>query len=271
MQGCWWFRQRRTTRDNVLNGSAEYFFHSLRDDTDFVTLITIFSGAKEFAHLLDPKASSHGRMAKKARKELYSQVEELEKHLDARRADLGIDESATLKKDSRVSVGSAGQRKARALLWAHLLRYDMNGDKALMAEQRKLLDLAPPLLQSMANISQAHGWLKTSLLCLRLQAALAQAVPLGFTPVAQLPGVELEEAERVAVEGGYEGDKWLDRLILDKQGEKAGVNQLEKGEKEDKMQLSQEAREVAKGWYKLDVVSAEFKGELCCLCCSTHE
>jgi translocation protein SEC63 len=194
-------------------------------------------------------------MAKKARKEVYSQVEELETELDARRLELGVEEAATLKKDSRATVESAGQRKARALLWAHLLRFDLQ-DGALKGEQQRLLELAPPLLQSLANISQAHGWLKTSLLCLRLQAALAQALPVGYTLVAQLPGLEMEEAERVAVEGGFEGEAWLDKLVVGAEKETEKV-----GEKGEGAKLGTEAKEVAKGWHKLDLVSAEFKGE----------
>lgn len=65
-------------------------------------------------------------MDKKARKEVYGQVEELEKALDNRRAELGLEESAMMRKDSRVGVEGAGQRKARALLWAHLLRYELD-------------------------------------------------------------------------------------------------------------------------------------------------
>ena len=129
-------------------------------------------------------------------------------------------------------------------------------------EQLKLLQLAPPLLQSLQNISQAHGWLKTSLLCLRLQGALAQALPVGLSPLAQLPGVSLEEAEKMSVERGYEGDKWLDRFVSGEAGKKGNVQTEEgdKGEKEVGQGLGEEAWEVARGWNRLEVVSAEFKG-----------
>lgn len=52
-------------------------------------------------------------------------MEELEKALDARREELALEESITIKPDSRIAVGSASQRKARVLIWAHLLRYKL--------------------------------------------------------------------------------------------------------------------------------------------------
>jgi translocation protein SEC63 len=103
-----------------LNGTAELFFHYLRDDTDILSLISLLSCALELVPLLASKKSS-----KKERKERQGAVDKLEKELDTKREALGIDEDPVMKKESRVGVTSAASKRARALLWAHLLRVDL--------------------------------------------------------------------------------------------------------------------------------------------------
>jgi len=107
------------TRDGILNTTAESFFHQLRDDTDFISLIAILASAAEISALLGKKGS------KKEKKERQSKVEELEKVIEARREELGVDENVMMKQENRVEVKTAPARRARALLWAHLLRMDL--------------------------------------------------------------------------------------------------------------------------------------------------
>jgi len=107
------------TRDGILNTTAESFFHQLRDDTDFISLIAILASATEIAAILGKKGS------KKEKKERQSKVEELEKVIEARREELGVDENVMMKQENRVEVKTAPVRRARALLWAHLLRMDL--------------------------------------------------------------------------------------------------------------------------------------------------
>ena len=118
-QGRWWFSQRRMTRDGILNTTAESFFHQLRDDTDFISLIAILASAAEISALLGKKGS------KKEKKERQTKVEELEKVIEARREELGVDENVMMKQENRIEVKTAPARRARALLWAHLLRMDL--------------------------------------------------------------------------------------------------------------------------------------------------
>lgn len=120
-QGKWWFSQRRHTRDGVLNPTAEHFFYHLKDDTDFSTLINILAGSAEFIPLL----SGQKKGSKKDRKDRQNKVEELEKELEKRREELGVDDSPLMRKDSQVLTSTAVSRRARALLWAHLLRVDI--------------------------------------------------------------------------------------------------------------------------------------------------
>jgi len=107
------------TRDGILNTTAESFFHQLRDDTDFISLIAILASAAEIAAILGKKGS------KKEKRERQSKVEELEKVIEARREELGVDENVMMKQENRVEVKTAPARRARALLWAHLLRMDL--------------------------------------------------------------------------------------------------------------------------------------------------
>ena len=107
------------TRDGILNTTAEIFFHQLRDDTDFISLITILASAAEIHALLGKKSS------KKEKKERQSKIEELEKVIEARREELGVDENVMMKQENRIEVKTAPARRARALLWAHLLRMEL--------------------------------------------------------------------------------------------------------------------------------------------------
>ena len=136
-QGRWWFSQRRLTRDGILNGTAELFFHYLQEDTDYVSLVALLSCALEFAPLLGGKR----RGSKKERKERQARVDELDKELDAKREDMVVVDDPRMKKENRVVVSTAVARRARALLWAHLLRFDLK-DKEL--ESGKL----PPSVRS---------------------------------------------------------------------------------------------------------------------------
>lgn len=107
-------------------------------------------------------------------------------------------------------------------------------------DQHHILRTSQPLLTALANISQAHGWLNTSLLCLRLQSALTQSVPVGASPIAQLPGIDLDRAEELQVK--YDGKKWAENFAAKETGE---------------------AATVAMTWPSARVENAEFKGASC--------
>jgi len=114
------------TRDNILNTTAELFFHQLREDTDFLSLVTLLASALEFQAILGGKK----RGSKKQRKERQARIDDLEKELERKREEWGVEESVMMRKESRIGVGSAVAKRARALLWAHFLRVDLQ-DKEL--------------------------------------------------------------------------------------------------------------------------------------------
>jgi len=233
--GRWWFRQRRLTRDGILNGTAELFFHQLREDTDFISLITILASALEFQAVLGRKQKG----SKKQRKERQARIEELETELDKKRAELCVDESPTMRAESRASVTTAVARRVRALLWAHLLRFELEPE--LQQEQLEVLRTVPPLLNGLTNIALAHNWLRVSLLCFNLQPRLVQAVPSTHLALGQLPNISLDEAQELEITKNAGGRRWIEKFI------KADVEGKD------------EAKKVAKIWPRLEVVSAEFK------------
>ncbi|OCF32886.1 translocation protein SEC63 [Kwoniella heveanensis BCC8398] len=234
--GRWWFAQRRLTRDGILNPTAEVFFHQLRDDTDFISLISLIASALEFTAVLGGKK----RGSKKARKERQAKIDDLEKVLDARKAEVGVEESPIMKKESRVNVTSAVAKRARALLWAHLLRVDLN-DPELEADKLSVLRVTPLLLNALLNISLSHNWLNTTLLCIRLQPALVQALPADVSPLAQFPDITPEKGTEMQIVNKADGVRWLEKWI------KADIKDVD------------EAQEIAKYWPRLEIVDAEFR------------
>lgn len=137
MQGRWWFSQQRNTRDGILNTTAEIFFHQLREDTDFISLIAILASATELSLLLNKKKGG-----KKEKKERQSKIEELDKVVEARMEELGIEGNVMMKQEHRVEVKTVPGRRAKALLWAHLLRIKLedqemkSGESALVSKYK---------------------------------------------------------------------------------------------------------------------------------------
>ncbi|ORY28616.1 Sec63 Brl domain-domain-containing protein [Naematelia encephala] len=235
--GRWWFAQRRLTRDGILNPTAELFFHQIRDDTDFVSLVTLLASALELNAILGNKKKA----GKKERKERQSKLEGLEKEVERRRIEFGVEESPIMKKDSRVTVTTAVARRAKALLWAHMLRIDLD-DAEFQLELESVLRATPPLINAMLNIALAHNWLNTSLLVTKLQPSLAQGLPANASPLAQLPGISPEQAIELEIVKSLEGRRWLEKWV-----------------KTDSDSVSTEAKEVAKRWPQLEITHAEFK------------
>ncbi|ODO07438.1 translocation protein SEC63 [Cryptococcus wingfieldii CBS 7118] len=234
--GRWWFTQRRLTRDNILNATADIFFQHLKEDTDFTNLIAIIAASLEVAAVV-----GGSKVDKKTKKAKQSKVEELEETITKVKAENFIQEDPIMRKSSRVPVTSGADRRARALIWAHLLRIEIT-DSEMRVDQLAVLRVLPPLLNALNNISQTRSWLGVSLRCIELQPALVQAVPAGVYPLAQLPGISFEKAFEEQVVRKAEGDLWLEKWVSSREGH-------------------DEAFEVAKYWPRLEVVDAEYKVE----------
>lgn len=60
----------------------------------------------------------------------------MEKELDAKRDAVDMDEDPTMKAESRMGVHTAAARRARVLLWAHMLRHDLADPELAQGELR---------------------------------------------------------------------------------------------------------------------------------------
>ena len=138
------------TRDGILNPTAEFFFHNLKDDTDFSTMITIFASAFEFVPIL----SGRRKGGKKERKERQGKIEELEKEIEAKKAEWELEDSVVMRKESKVGVTSAAARRARALLWTHLLRMDLEDEEMRQGHLLTWPDIAKLTPQSFLQCSR---------------------------------------------------------------------------------------------------------------------
>ena len=207
-----------------------------------------------------PLLSGKTRGSKKERKERQAKVDELDKVLEARREKMLVLEDANMRKENQVGVNTAAAKRARALLWAHLLRLDLE-DKELEAgmsllcitpvlsilmfptEQLSILKTLPGLLKALLNISLAHNWLSTSTLVVQLQASLVQALPPSASPLAQILDVDPEEAFELSTKNRAEGRLWA---------EKAAKKDIVNGT----------AKDALRYWPRLEITDASFKGEL---------
>lgn len=195
------------------------------------------------------------KVSKKTKKAKQSKVEELEAKINEIKEQNGIEEDPLMKVTSRVGVTSGADRRARALIWAHLLRIDLddaemrNGQLSnnrktshanVIVDQLAVLRVLPPLLNAITNIALAHNWLSVSLRCIQLQPALVQAMPPSVSPLAQLPGFDFEKGFEQQIIKKAEGDKWLEKWVRVREG-------------------FDEAFNVAKYWPRLEVIGAEFK------------
>ncbi|KAG8935466.1 secretory subunit [Tulasnella sp. 418] len=217
--GRWWFGSRKYTKDGVVSKTAEIFFKAVREETHPIELINILAraweheGGDEFAE--SSKAASGNALG------------QLEATIKGAVGDLWT----TPKGSDNIIT-----RRAKALLYAHLLRIPVT-DSALAKEQTQLLLQTPAFLNSMLSMALAHNWLTSTIHVMHLHANLAQAVFPGLNPLLQFPDVQMDEAKTVS--GSLA--QFLKKL-------------------EEKQDPRHEALlQVANRWGKLDCVDAQFK------------
>ncbi|KAG6915041.1 hypothetical protein DXG01_013771 [Tephrocybe rancida] len=176
--GRWWFGSRQKTKDGIHALSAAAFFKTLKEDSTFEEVLGTFG--KAFRWELPSQKSA------------LPELDTLEKQ---------IEESAGLKWNEvrKVSGNDASRRKGLILLYAHLLRLDIQSP-ALQADQRQILLQTPLLLSALLNIATSRNWLSPSVAVMRLHAYITQALLPGPERMrfAQLPRIKLDEATTLA-------------------------------------------------------------------------
>lgn len=84
------------------------------------------------------------------------------------------------------------RRKARTLLYAHFLRIDIlakGGSKALLKDQKFIVDKSIHILQGLMQIATVKQWLSSTCVLMELQQHLLQATYPGEASIKQLPHI----------------------------------------------------------------------------------
>ncbi|KAF5322656.1 hypothetical protein D9619_001280 [Psilocybe cf. subviscida] len=185
--GRWWFGSRDKTKDGVNANSAAAFFKTMTEESTTEQLVAALGKAYKWE--LPPSKSA-------TMEELRTLEETISEKLGAQWTEV-----KKLAKDHDGSL-HASRRTALVLIYAHLLRLDIN-DITLKKQQKEVLLQTPLLLNALLNVAIARTWLSPTLVTMRLSAYLAQALPPITTDrlrFGQLPGLKHEEIETVAPE-----------------------------------------------------------------------
>ncbi|TFK35050.1 DnaJ-domain-containing protein [Crucibulum laeve] len=228
--GRWWFGSREKTKDGVHAKTAAAFFKSLKEEATMEEVVGALS--KGYQWELDTTTKSKGE----------AELDELEKEI-AEQAGAKWTQVRKFAKDKDV-VGEldAKRRKALVLLYAHLLRIDVN-DTGLQKDQTQILLQTPVLLNALLNASISRNWLLPTLAVMRLHAFIAQALPpstgdrLRF---AQLPGINAKDVDTFGSTAKDVSD-FVDTL---------------ESKKDDRVV---EVKKAVQKWGRIELVDAAFK------------
>ncbi|KIY71750.1 translocation protein sec63 [Cylindrobasidium torrendii FP15055 ss-10] len=171
--GRWWFGSRQLTKDGVNAKSATAFWKSVTEQSTVADALGMLSKAYQFECI--PTASDKAEFAR------------IEKEIQASKH---VQFFVAVQKSAEAS--NVGQQRAITLLFAHLLRLNINSS-ALKKEQRRVVLHTPLLLNSQLNVASSRSWLVPSLSIMRLNAYLTQALLPLQAPAAQLPGIKGDE------------------------------------------------------------------------------
>ncbi|OBZ91878.1 Translocation protein sec63 [Choanephora cucurbitarum] len=170
----WWYRSRRLTKDKILNKTMGLFVKGFKESDGFKDIIQVLSSAIEFKEGINTSDE-------KALKSINSAIaEELENRLGE-------------KFDRLADTLPAYQRKARTLIYAHLLRIDLlakGADRSTVKDQKFIVDKSIHLLQGLLQIATVKQWLSSSCELMELQQHFLQATYPGEPSARQLPHIQ---------------------------------------------------------------------------------
>ncbi|KAI8373865.1 Sec63 Brl domain-containing protein [Blakeslea trispora] len=169
----WWYKSRRLTKDKILNKTMGLFVKGFKESDGFKEIIHVLSSAIEFKEGMSTSDE-------KTLKSIHSAIaEELENRLGEKFERLG-------------DAVPAYQRKTRTLIYAHLLRIDLQakGDASLVKDQKFIVDKSIHLLQGLLQIATVKQWLSSSCDLMELQQHFLQATYPGEPSARQLPHIQ---------------------------------------------------------------------------------
>ncbi|KAF9530979.1 Sec63 Brl domain-containing protein [Crepidotus variabilis] len=224
--GRWWFGNRKKTKDGIQAESAAVFFKTVKEESGIEEVV----GALGKAYKWEMPASK--QKVKKDLDDLEAQVKEKlgAKWLEVKK----------LLQDWNGET-HASRRKALVLLYAHLLRLDVE-DATLKKEQKQVLLQTPLLLNALLNVSIARTWLLPTLSIMRLYQYITQALPPNSSDrqkLTQLPGIDTKDLEAVSP--------------------KANISDLVYNLAEKKDPRLDNVKTAIKTWGRVDIAEASFK------------
>lgn len=151
------------------------FVKGLKENDGVKDIITVLSGAHEFKEAADVRTGED-----KILNAINNAIaEELDNRLGEKYERLGDDIPGY-------------RRKARTLIYAYLLRIDIESKgatKALIRDQKFIVDRSIHLLQGLLQIATVKQWLSSSCHLMELQQHLLQATFPGEPSIKQLPHI----------------------------------------------------------------------------------
>ncbi|ESK87828.1 translocation protein sec63 [Moniliophthora roreri MCA 2997] len=228
--GRWWFGSRQKTKDGISARAAAAFFKTIKEDSRMDEVIGALG--KSFQH---EKPGVSLKAEEKAELDRLEKLisEQVGKPWEIVKSIVGVDENA---KDSR--------RRSMILLYAHLLRLDINRP-SLKDEQTQILLQTPVLLNALLSISVSRNWLVPTIFTMRFHSFVTQALLPHNSPIkqrlAQLPGIKTSE---VSSENTFKADDLSDLV--------AELEQKGDGRATD-------VKKAVEKWGRLEIVDASFK------------
>jgi translocation protein SEC63 len=242
--GRWWFGSRAQTKDGVDASTAAAFFRVLKEESDMPEVVGAIGQAAEW--------DLHKALQQN------QQIDSLE-HQVAQK--LGDKWTELCQFAGALGQTHTARRRALALLYAHLLRLNVEdsvlqkGKRLSMnlmtpqnsyshTEQTQVILQTPTLLNALLSITLARSWLGPTLTAMRLHAYLAQAlVPRNSSK----KGLEIGQLPRVDATESTTDVKTMSEFAtkLESSGDAR----------------ASEVNKVLAKWPRLELVSADFKGE----------
>jgi translocation protein SEC63 len=154
--GRWWYRSASTTKEGLLNATAERYFRGVEDDLTSDELITLLCRAAEFDMLPLP----------------HDQVDAL----------------AAVVREANMEVPAGPSRTVEILVRAHLARIQLKTLPLIVAQQ-VVLESIMEMHKGLLNNILSYGYLRTALKLMELGPCLAQAVLPQSSCLLQLPHI----------------------------------------------------------------------------------
>ncbi|KAI8909214.1 Sec63 Brl domain-containing protein [Gorgonomyces haynaldii] len=219
----WWNKQKKVSKNTLLNITMTLFYKELRDDYNHRLVYDLLVKAPEFQHLVSNK--------KDAQYDQYLQVvkEAAEKH--------GKFEPKTNRLQSR-TLG---------LIYGYLLRVPCP-EKHIQADQKQVILQTEVLLQGMLQIAVSRNWLMLSSTVLNCLQQLTQALYLHQSPLLQL-GITQKSVKK------FNNSKVNDVEDFLNLSEKERTKLLSGLEESEKQQLEKRIQDLP----QLHVINAEYK------------